>query len=289
MSSDLAIRIDGARRIRAARYFLLKEAVSRHTTLRGSWQADGQVTLLTVHWRTPRFLDLLIRSFRLWVSDAAPIVIVDNSGDADAPATTVVRGWGNIGHGLGLDLGMRQVRTEYTLVCDPDTAVLSPSLWPALRARVDEFGIGGVDTGNSYVHPLCVAFRTEWWKLGGFSFLHRWPFYDVGGELTKLAGGIRPEMVLPQSESIGPGLDPMLGGTRQHHLVDVYADSFANTYLPARLVAEPERDEFDGWPRALAVQVHTAWLEHVPEYLDGRIELAQLMARLRDASGRLPT
>ncbi len=253
----------------------IKELVSRHARFRGDPPlGDSKLTLLTVNWHTQSMLSRLVRSFRVFGDSRYDVVVVDNSSrtapaDLQGLAAKRVTAGVNLGHGLGLDFGMRWVSTEYTLVCDPDTAVLSHCFFDQLWDRLDKYGVAAMDTGNPYYHPLGVAFRTEHWKRGGFSFLHRWPYWDTGGELTHLLGGVIGGALVPKSRSFGPALPAMLGGGGHHFLGEVYGEAFASTYLAARLVAEPERQDFDGWPRGLAVSFHEAWLEWLDCLLGG--------------------
>ena len=264
--------------------FGIKEGLSRHTRFRGaSPPADGRVTLVSVNYHTDAYLRSLLRSFRVFVDAGAPVVVVDNSGTLDraeleheargGPLRLVSLGGANIGHGLGLDLALRFVDTEFTLVCDPDTAIVSRSFWPLVHRRLLDHGVAGADTGNRIYHPLCLAFRTGWWKEGGFSFLHRWPWWDVGGELTSILGGIDERALLRRTRWFGPPLPSTRPG-QVHHLGEVYEDAFTSTYLSARLVAEPRRADFDGWPRGLAVEFHTRWAAWVRQVLAGEATVA---------------
>ena len=189
----------------------------------------------------------------------------------------------NVGHGLGLDFGMRWVDTEYVLVCDPDTAVVSRPFRTELMQRLEQFGVAAVDTGNPFYHPLCFAFRTEHWKRGGFSFqAARWPYWDVGGELTHLLGGMKREALIPKTRSFGPPLPSAAGGSGLHYLGEVYGDVFSSVYLSARLVAEPERDDFDGWPRKIVVAFHELWSSWVDSVIAGRAGVDDFPVALAD-------
>jgi hypothetical protein len=246
--------------------FLIDEVVSSHVKWRGPLdRTDGCTTLLTVNWNTEPLVERLLRSFRRFFDPKMPIVVVDNSPrnggrELFAPhrvryVTTGV----NLGHGRALDLGMRWVDTQYTLVCDPDTVILSPQFRLEIERRLREFGVAGVDTGNAYYHPLCMAFVTEHWKYGAFSMQEMFPYWDVGGALTNLVGGVERDALIPKTRSFGRPLEPALGGHDVHYLGETYGDVFSSTYLAARLQAEPERAEFDGWTRAEALEFHRRW------------------------------
>jgi hypothetical protein len=256
---------------------VVSEVLSRHTRFRGSFQPDDRITLVTVTWNTNDFALRLVRSWRLFNPDpTAPVIVVDNAPRRgtktafEALGARYLTAGVNLNHGPGLELGMRFVDTQYTLVADPDTAILSGEFFDAIRTRIGEHDVASVDTGTAYYHPLCVAFPTELWKYGGFSFQARWPFWDVGGELTKLVGPVEQSALIPKRRSYGAPLDAALGGHDVHYLGEVYDDVFTSTYLAARLAAEPDRDDFDGWSRTDAVDFHERWGQWVDDVLAGR-------------------
>ncbi len=253
----------------------VREMISKHVRLHGTWDdGDGRLTVLTVNWNTLEHTRRMLRSVRRFLPPGTPVVVVDNSPSrtsrrALAESARYATAGVNLNHGLGLDFGMRLVETEYVLVCDPDTAIVSPTFREELVSRLHAHGVAAVDTGNPHYHPLCVAFRTEHWKRGGFSFEQRWPYWDVGGELTHLLGGVDPAALIPKSRSFGTPLPSAAGGDGMHHLGEVYGDVFTSVYLSARLVAEPDRVDFDGWSRSTAVAYHQRWERWVDAVLDG--------------------
>src|SRR5690349_18950114 len=111
---------------------LIRRLISRRTTFRGgSPPRDGRITLLTVDYHVTEDVMRLVRSFRRFVDPQGRVVVVQNGEVAGnrrlrsmGNVIAVNRGF-NVGHGLGLDWGMRQVSTQYTLICDPDAAILS--------------------------------------------------------------------------------------------------------------------------------------------------------------------
>jgi hypothetical protein len=256
--------------------FLVDEVVSSHVRWRGDFdRADGRVTLLTVNWNTEVLAERLLRSFRRFYDPELPMVVVDNSPRNGGRRSfrrhgaRYVTAGVNLGHGLGLDLGMRSVETEYVLLCDPDTVILSPRFRAELEQRLARFGVAAADTGNAYYHPLCTAFRTEHWKWGAISLQELFPYWDVGGALTNLLGGVQHDALIGRSRSFGSPLSAALGGHDDHYLGEVYGDVFSSTYLAARLQAEPDRAEFEGWSRAEVVEFHRVWAEWADAVVDG--------------------
>jgi hypothetical protein len=176
----------------------------------------------------------------------------------------------NLHHGLGLDFGMRSITTEWTLVCDPDSAILSREFLPrmqALAARAK--GVAGIESYHAIYHPICLLFRTEYWKNGGFSFKERWPWFDVAGELTAIVGGRDPSTLLKRTKVAGPRFGYPI------YLVEIYEDLFTNTYLGAR-IGTNESEESLGLPRQSIEPVHKAWSDWVDAVLGGSASAANV-------------
>jgi hypothetical protein len=273
-------------RIRRVAASAVREVIGRRRGLRGAVPpADGRLSLLVVNWRSLDDTTRLIKSFRRFVGDQ-PVVFVDNSPTRSARArcrdldARYVTAGVNIGHGLGIDLGMRVVHTEFTLVCDPDTVIVSTDFAPQIEKRLRVHRVAAADTGNPFYHPLCVAFPTELWKLAGFSFEQRWPFWDVGGELTRLVGGVEPGALLPKTRQFGEPLVSAAGGDGLHYLGEVYGEVFSSTYLGARLVAEPDRDDFEGWSRSTVTAFHRAWRAWADDVVAGRASVSEFPSQL---------
>ncbi|HEY3999061.1 MAG TPA: hypothetical protein VGO93_09370 [Candidatus Xenobia bacterium] len=249
--------------------WLVKELISIRTRFRGPSPApDGRTTLLTVNYQAGASAARLARSFRWAFGEDAPVVVVENGVRAAEIAAVgriaYVKPWANLHHALGLDYGMRHVKTEWTLVCDPDACIIHPDFKPRLHQLAQTKGVAGIDSGHAIYHPICLFFKTEWWKTGGFSFLHRWPWWDVAGELTHLVGGRDPATLLKRTRVAGPRFrDPI-------YLVEVYEDLFTNTYLGSRRHTV-ESDDHLGMPRDVVLPLHDQWAGWVSRVVDQRI------------------
>jgi hypothetical protein len=244
---------------------IVHELVSKHTRFRGpAAHDDGRTTLLTVNYGAERETLRLIRSFRTFCP-GLPAHVVENGVVSEmvrAKADLYLRAPANLHHGLGLDWGMRSVTTEWTLVCDPDSAVISAQFLPRATALARSGkGVAGIESAHDIYHPICLLFRTEFWKGGGFSFRERWPWYDVAGELTAIVGGRDPATLLKRTKVAGPRFSYPI------YLVEVYEDLFTNTYLGARIRTD-ESDEGLGLPRAEVLPVHQTWGAWVDGILD---------------------
>lgn len=262
-----------APRVVRALQLVERELVTRRATFRGPPAArDRRLTLVTVDYWTADAVDRLVRSFRRYVDRRAPVVVVRNSpGVRPQPGVEVVNVGFNLGHSYGLDLGMRRVRTEFTLVCDSDAMIVEDRFAEEVFERLDRFGVAGVDSGHDFLHPQCLAFRTEWWKAGAFSFLERWPWWDVGGELTRLIGGVQPGMRLPRTRVSGPAR-PSVNGTGDNHLGQVYADAITATQFLSR-ARRSDQPVFDHWTAAEVRRYHRAWTAWCEAVLAGTATL----------------
>ena len=257
----------------------LRFALSRRIAFRGSVpKKDGRITLLTVDYHVTDDAVQLIRSFRRFVDKEGLVVVVQNGSSRNneklrAVGARCVSTGSNLGHGLGLDVGMRFVKTQYTLICDPDTIILGPRFREEILSRLAKFDVAGVKNGSAFYHPICVAFATQLWKTQAFSFEQRWhkePHFDVGGALTyEVLGKLEPEALLPRTRSAGPPLPSGQHGA-VHYYGDVFGDVFANTYCMSRKIREPDRNDFDGWSRAELDAFHVAWKRWVAGIVEGR-------------------
>jgi len=253
-------------KIKAARW-LVKETVSLHTRFRGKPAVnDGKITLLSVNYNSADGILRLLRSYHTFVGADAPAVIVENSRHdariASIPGVKYIRPFGNLHHGLGLDYGMRQVETEFTLICDPDSAIIGPDFANRMITLAGKKGIAGIESAHWIYHPICLLFRTEWWKAGGFSMQEKWPWYDVAGEITVLNQGRDPDTLLNRTRIAGPRFKYPI------YLIEVYEDLFTNTYLGSR-ISSSESDEQLGLPRSLVQPLHGQWERWVGDIIEG--------------------
>lgn len=234
---------------------VVRRLICRGPRLRGHARPDGRLTLLTVDFHCRKDVRRMVRSFRRNVSESWPVVVVANSGLPLPMSGARVVGLGrNLLHGIGLDLGMRFVSTEYTLICDPDSLIVG-DLWSLMKPLVDKYGAASIDGGWIWYHPICLAFRTETWKEHAWSFQHNWDRgYDVAGALTQHLGGLEEQALLKRTRGIGPLIEcgrPDSG----HKVVEVYAEVFSNTHGGSRI-----RDGRDGF------REHEGTLEWIGEW-----------------------
>jgi len=238
---------------------LVRQGVSRRTALRGPWNADGRMTLVTVDFHSTDHVRRLIRSFRRFVDPDGPVVVAQNGALRDnrrlrsENVRCVGRGI-NIGHGLGLDLGLRHVRTEYAFVADPDSVILNDRFGPEVLQRVQAHGACSI--GRDYYHPVCLVFPVGLWKGRPLSLEEDYQAgLDVAARLTDVLGGVAPGSQLELTRAAPVPYSPQWRGACYGQ---VWSEVFSNTYAMARKLA-PGTEDLDGYPRGAHDEYHRRW------------------------------
>ena len=126
-------------------------------------------TAVVVNYNTPELLRAAISSIRKFYAQL-PIIIVDGSEVctikelAQDPNILICHPRYNIGHGLGLEMGIKNVTTKNILVFDSDIEMLKPCIeLMEIALKEDVYGVGlvvqvdetghNVDKGIPYLHP----------------------------------------------------------------------------------------------------------------------------------------
>ena len=159
-----------------------------------------QITGLVVSYNTKELLKRSIESLRVFYPDL-PILIIDSSDENNEcchyvrelsrfdDTITSIYVPGNIGHGKGMDKGIRNIRTKYVLLFDSDIEIISPCLEEMIYifSRIT-YGVGQVITvdrngsncvdGIAYLHPHFCIIQIDRY----FSFP---PFIHHGAPLLK--------------------------------------------------------------------------------------------------------
>jgi len=129
----------------------------------------GLVTGITVCHNTRILTGKSYQSIRRFYPNM-PIIIVDGSDPENSctpyvqalasDLTTIMRPGYNVGHGLGMNMGINYCRTRYALMFDTDVELLEPCVGDMLAMmKEDTFGVG-------YVIPTA---------FGGFGTLYTYP------------------------------------------------------------------------------------------------------------------
>jgi glycosyltransferase involved in cell wall biosynthesis len=201
----------------------------------------GRVTVVTVNWNSAPYLEVLLRLVRRRSPPEVRLLVVDNgsrdrSSDVLAahPDVRAVRLPFNVGHELALDVGFLLAETEFVVALDVDAFPLHESwldvLLPPLESGKE---VSGARLNRQYVHPCCLAMRTERFVRRSHSFRSHYrpraggedASGDVGEELSAREPG-RLQFFDPTSQR-GPGDVGTVFGDFVYH--NFYATRFRAT------------------------------------------------------------
>lgn len=112
----------------------------------------SEITALTVSHNTKELLKTAVESFRKFHPDMK-LIIVDGSDSVDpcfdyvqeivSDLTEVYRMGYNIGHGHGMDFGIRKIETRYALIFDSDVEFIKSPVSRMLEMMDDDtYGVG---------------------------------------------------------------------------------------------------------------------------------------------------
>ena len=103
----------------------------------------NNLTGVVVNFRTNDLLKIAIDSIRKFYD--FKIIVIDGSGDCflDYPNLEVINVGYNIGHGLGMDMGIKMAQTDYVLTFDTDIEMKKPCLELMFeKIKPDTYAIG---------------------------------------------------------------------------------------------------------------------------------------------------
>lgn len=162
----------------------------------------SDVTVCTVHYRSPRLLEVQLSRLRRhgW---PAVVLVLDNGSPPDESneLRAISRAHGarfgvaprRISHGLGLDLLAGRVTTPWLLALDSDAWPIRDGWLEKLSAHV---AAGTVlagprslrgrdgDPANAFAEPYCMLVDMDWYRTTGARCADRWPEWDTAEELT---------------------------------------------------------------------------------------------------------
>jgi glycosyltransferase involved in cell wall biosynthesis len=225
----------------------------------------GAVTIVTVNWNSRPFLEAFLRIVRARSPAGVTLVVVDNGSEDDTssllaqhPEVRSVRLPFNAGHDLALDIGFLVADTEYVVALDIDAFPVSEHWLEQLLAPLssgDE--ISGARLNREYVHPCCLAMRSERFVKRRHSFrAHYRPRAegrdasgDIGEEISGRERG-RVHFFDPTSRR-GPGdVGTVFGGIVYHNF---YSTRFAATDEAVLDAGVSRSDPAAAWTEALAL------------------------------------
>lgn len=86
-----------------------------------------KITIITINWFAEDFAKLLINSVIKTTNNNLEIIIIDNSKELkeeDFKGVRIIKPEKNLGHGGGLDLGIKEAKGDYILILDIDAHLL---------------------------------------------------------------------------------------------------------------------------------------------------------------------
>lgn len=237
------------------------------------WLESGTVTVGVAYYRTPRHLRTQLSQIRKHsdLSILRRVIVVDNnSGDGTAKEyqDELVRVHEfplNFGHGAALDWAAWQAATEFFIALDSDAWPISDHWLARLLDPLKQgAAIAGIRHERDFIHPSCLAIRTATLRRHRLSFTERYPSFpmrhdDPDNGRLYWDTGERISWVLKQR---GETLERIFADrpTQAAYVGSVYADVIYHQWYGTRLEVEPNRQEFDGIPRAAIERETELWL-----------------------------
>lgn len=109
------------------------------------------ITGCVVNYNTPDILEKAIKSVRMFYD--FKIIVIDGSEvpcKVDYPNVEVIHVGYNIGHGLGLDMGIKMCETDYVLTFETDVEMRRPCIEQMLeKMKDDTYAIGKLYLKNN--------------------------------------------------------------------------------------------------------------------------------------------
>ena len=118
----------------------------------------NMISILTVSYQSPEYLDLLIRSAERYTKNTFEILIWNNSGEVPESSKRhkVFSGSSNIGHGPGMDKLIEKAEGDYICLMDVDAHFVRPN-WDGVTLKQLE-GYDAIFAKGSDLKPVRPAF-----------------------------------------------------------------------------------------------------------------------------------
>jgi GT2 family glycosyltransferase len=160
---------------------------------------DKKVGCVIVSYNVPEIISRAVNSIRDYVDE---VVIIDSSSkdspaykEADSLGVTVKHTEKNVGHGNGLDMGIRMLDTEYVIIMDSDAEVKDGTIVQDLLNLMEDdvYGVGKTFdnisrwVGAPYLHPYFALIRRS-------SYLKYHPICNGAAPTAKAMQSIKGKM-----------------------------------------------------------------------------------------------
>ena len=124
------------------------------------------ISIVTVTYDSYDFLDLLLESLDLYSSISYEIIIIDNSTkkqQVEAPNSIYIPMSKNIGHGAGLNEGVKFAHYPFVMFLDVDTHVLCRDWEQPFIQLMEQFDVvGGRGVPIKPIRPACMFLKREY-------------------------------------------------------------------------------------------------------------------------------
>lgn len=121
------------------------------------------ISIITVNWDSYDFLDLLIESLDIFSSMPHELIVIDNSTNKQQRSNVLQFYMNeNIGHGPGLNEGVKHAKYPFIMFLDVDTHFLCHGWEKYFLNMMDEFDvIGGKGVEIKPIRPSCMFLKRE--------------------------------------------------------------------------------------------------------------------------------
>lgn len=154
-----------------------------------------QTSCVIVSYNVPSIITRAVKSIKPFVDE---VIVIDHSQrqnkayqEADTLGVTVLHTHRNLGHGPGMDMGIKRSNSEYVIVMDSDTEVKDGSIVRDMidMMEPDVYGVGRVieRMGVNYLHPYFALIRRS-------SYLKYKPFIHHGAPCKDAMRSIHGKM-----------------------------------------------------------------------------------------------
>jgi glycosyltransferase involved in cell wall biosynthesis len=223
----------------------------------------GAVTVVTVNWNSWEHLRVFLEVVRSRSPADTRILVVDNGSRDGSRERLIARSDicalllpVNAGHELALDLGILLCETEFAVTLDVDAFPLHDRWLSELLPALDTGAhIAGARLNREYVHPCCLAMRTERFITRGHSFRSNYRPREHGRDAS---GDVGEEMSAREAPRLkflevtsqrGPGDVGTVFGDAVYH--NFYATRFRATSERTLDVDVAADDPERAWEEAL--------------------------------------
>lgn len=122
------------------------------------------ISIISVNWNSYDFAQILIESIEAYTTCKYEIIIIDNSlckQELKYNSVKVLPQNKNIGHGAGLNLGLKHAQAKYSMFLDIDCHILKRGWDQKFLKAIEEYDvIGGKGVPEKPIRPACMMLKT---------------------------------------------------------------------------------------------------------------------------------